>query len=196
MKKILLAFALLISLGISAQVRVNPGFRAGVSLADLTDIEGKRKADFYAGAFANIKLTRWYALQPELTYARQGSKVRFYDNFDPSFGSTTEKLELNYLGITINNKFTPVAGLNLNVGPYLDFLVDHSNFVNPQNDVDSGVTLGLGYTFKNGIGVEARYKIGFIDVFQDYADDDFYNDYLIVNNAFQIGLTYTFNLKK
>lgn len=198
MKKIILVFVLFASVAVSAQRRVSPGFRGGLSLSDLTDIDGNRRADFYVGAFAAIKLTRWYTLQPEINYARQGERVTFYDNFDPNVRPIKDTWDLDYVGITVNNRFNPVGGLNLMVGPYLDFLVNHGSYVAPRNDVDTGLTMGVGYTFKNGIGVEARYKIGLVDVFTDYSDDwdDDYYDLFIVNNAFQLGVTYTFDLSK
>lgn len=196
MKKIfLVAFAVLSFSIANAQVRIKPGVRAGYSNADISDIRGENRSSFYLGADINFRFAKWYALQPELNYSRQGMKVRYIDSFDPIAPSYEEKWKLDYLGLTLANKFYVFRGLNLQVSPYLDFVINTKN-VNPTNDVDTGIALGIGYDFKNGLGIEARLKSGGVDIFDDYGTDDDDTDYLHLNGALQIGVTYTFDLKK
>ena len=64
---------------------------------------------------------------------------------------------------------------------------------------DLGVFGGLGYTFSNGFGVEARFKQGLVDIFGDnydyYDNDNYYDNYIDnvkLNQVFQIGASYTF----
>ncbi|RZJ66834.1 MAG: PorT family protein [Flavobacterium sp.] len=194
MKKIfLLAFAI-VSLSVSAQVTVRPGVRGGFVTSDVTDINGTNRNDFYVGTFLAIKLAKWYKLQPEIAYSRQGMKAR-YTSFDPAVSSMDVNWDLDYVGLTINNKFYVFRGLNLQIGPYLDFLVNSKN-INPNSDADTGLNLGIGYDFKNGLGVELRFRGGLIDIFEDEFDEDYYDEYTHLNGAIQIGVTYTFDLKK
>lgn len=168
-----------------------------MSNSGITDVSGDSRTNFYLGTTLRVRLAKWYALQPELNYSRQGMEARFLDNFDPVAPRREVDWNLDYLGLTLNNKFYVAHGLNLQVGPYLDFVVNNEN-VNPTNDVDTGLTFGIGYDFPNGLGVETRFRSGFVDVFEDYgADDDFDNeDNTYLNVAIQIGITYTFDLNK
>ncbi|SEM78151.1 hypothetical protein SAMN05421856_106262 [Chryseobacterium taichungense] len=69
----------------------------------------------------------------------------------------------------------------------MDFLVEQKNF-EASNEVDLGITAGIGVDITNNFGVEARVKKGFIPVYT------FYNDHS--NVTFQAGVYYTFNMKK
>ena len=60
-----------------------------------------------------------------------------------------------------------------------------------------GVTLGIGYTLPIGLTIEARWKRGLLDVLES---DDYNNTLNYVgdnnaNNTFQIGLSYSFDVK-
>lgn len=187
-----------------SQVSIAPGARGGLALSNINDIEGSARASFYVGGFATFRLAKWYALQPELNYTQQGKKweerVEFVDGgFDPSlpmaYVTRKETLRLNYLGLTINNKFYPVGGFNLMIGPYMDFLVSQEN-IDVTNEFDIGVNLGVGHDFKNGLGVELRFRPGMVDVFEDFRDENTTNNYDFWNTSFQIGATYTFKFNK
>jgi hypothetical protein len=81
MKKIILiVFAFYIGIiSVQAQVSVNPGLRGGLNLSRLTNIDyNNTKSDFYIGGFVNIKFNKYFSLQPELNYSRQGSEGREY----------------------------------------------------------------------------------------------------------------------
>jgi len=211
MKKVV--FAVLCCLGFAnshAQITVKPGVRAGLNVSSLTNLDADSKADFYVGGQVGIQFTKFYTLQPELTYSRQGAKVNgLYDNIigfdpnDPAFRARSFDLELQYISLSVANKFKIVNGLHALVGPSLDFKIG-DNFEN-DNDLigfDLGIFGGLGYTFPNGFGIEARFKQGLVDIFgdnydydYDYDDDEYYNDYVDnvkLNQVFQIGASYTF----
>src|SRR5215216_833177 len=93
MKKIsLIALALSTGLGVFAQdsqptpmaVKTRFGIKGGVNLAELktanypaTDPETNLKTTAYAGALVNIPFgTGGLAIQPEILYSRQGSKMQ------------------------------------------------------------------------------------------------------------------------
>ncbi|HPF96401.1 MAG: PorT family protein [Mangrovimonas sp.] len=200
---------ILLSLTAFAQITVRPGVRGGVTISNITNGHGDANTDFYVGGYAAIKFTRFYVLQPELTYSRQGTKDFFYgieDGYDPiigGFNSFDKDLEIQYLNFTIANKFSPIpnTGLNFIVGPSFNIKVA-DNYDHQYHNItgfDFALLAGIGYDFPFGLGIEARYNQGLIDIFgydfvDDYDDDDDnYFDEVYLNSYFQIGLTYTFN---
>ncbi|WP_326981252.1 outer membrane beta-barrel protein [Chryseobacterium sp. MYb264] len=200
MKKLSLLLVLLIS-GVSfAQVTFNPGIRAGANFSHFTNDENysyywgnnyydthtvnmnfKTKTDFYIGLFGNIRFAKFYALQPEINYSRQGTKMD--TNINDWNGQT---LTATYVGVQIVNKFY-FNKFNIHFGPTLDFLVENKNF-DAENEIDLGLTAGLGFDITKNFGVEARVKKGFIPVYY------FNNNHS--NVTFQAGVYYTFNMKK
>lgn len=200
MKKILFLITALLSGFAFSQVVFTPGIRAGANFSHFSNSESfnyyyyeefpnaaqpyldyKTKTDFYIGFLGNIRLAKFYALQPEINYSRQGAKIDTnVNNWD---GKT---LSVSYLGMQLINKFY-FNKFNVHVGPTLEFVVEKKNF-EPQNEIDLGITAGLGYDITPNFGIEARVKKGFIPV-------DSYNSNHW-NVVFQTGLYYTFNMKK
>lgn len=194
-----------------AQVTVKPGVRAGVNFSTFTHEAFDTRTDFYVGGLVGIKLAKFYTLQPELNYSRQGAKGRIYytefNNFDPVIPSPLEysrehDYSIQYLSFGIMNKFTFLESFHAIVGPTLDFRVG-DNFPDVAQlraaDFDLGLSGGIGYTLPIGLTVEARYKLGLVDVFgdiynDDWDDDDWYNDDrdIILNSVIQLGLSYSF----
>lgn len=199
MKKIyFLLFALISGLSF-AQVTFNPGIRLGANISHLTNgdksywyndeqsyyqfspekVNVKSKVDFYIGFQGNIRFAKFYALQPEIYYSRQGAKL---EKQGPSQESKT--VSLSYIGAAVVNKFY-FNKFNIQVGPALEVLTDSKNIPSPSNFDIAGI-LGAGYDINKNIGVEARIKKGFGNVF--FTDQ--------TNVTFQAGVYYTFNLKK
>lgn len=183
-----------------AQVTFNPGVRAGANFSHFSNNENfssyywgdwyypenvnmdfKTKTDFYLGLFGNIRFAKFYALQPEINYSRQGTKLE--TNVNNWNGQT---LTASYVGIQIVNKFY-FNKFNVHVGPTLDFLVEQKNF-DAENEIDLGITAGLGFDITKNFGVEARVKKGFVPVYYFNGDHS--------NVTFQAGVYYTFNMKK
>ena len=197
MKKVtLIAFVLFIGLITSnAQVRVNPGIRGGLNFSTLTNVEdNSSKTDFYLGGLVNIKFNKYFSLQPEITYSRQGDEGRYFE--DGRFYS--EKYELNYLTLGAVAKFNfGGKGFHILGGPSLDFKIgDNYINTNPEN-FDLAIVGGVGYTLPNGLTFEARIKQGLMDIYgyDGIYDGDYYYDDVILNQVFQIGISYTFNVR-
>lgn len=199
MKKItLIAIVLFIGIQSSqAQVKVNPGLRGGLNISTLTNIDDNNfKTDFYVGGLVDIKFNKYFSLQPEITYSRQGDEGReYFDN-----GSYRNvNYELNYITFGAVAKFNfNGGGFHLLAGPSLDVKVgDNYINTNPEN-YDLAFVGGVGYTLPNGLTFEARIKQGLVDIYGyngfDYDDDYYYND-VILNQVFQIGISYTFKTK-
>lgn len=190
MKKLFLAIAF-IAIGTStfSQVTFKPGARAGVNLANLSDTNGDTKTDFYVGIFGELKLGSVYALQPEINYSRQGSK-------NPGVG---DDAEIQYIGLSIANKFSPFKSLGLHfiIGPGIDVKVSDNLYDNDYDDtapLDFVFFGGVGYDFSMGLSVEARYKQGTIDVKDGYTElGGNYEEDNWLNGVIQIGVAYKFN---
>lgn len=215
-KTLLLCFALA-AVAVNAQVSVQPGIRGGVNFSKLTNSDADMKTDFFIGGSIAIKLTKFYALQPELTYSRQGAKTSVYYNdllpqFDPVIApgrKIENKYSLDYLSIGIINKFTFGPGFQVMVGPSVDFKVadnfDSYGFGNPQ-DLDVSLVGGLGFALKNGLAFDVRLKQGLVDIFgydraNYYYDQygNYYSDYtvddIVLNQVIQVGVSYSFKMK-
>ncbi|SHL68309.1 porin family protein [Flavobacterium chilense] len=210
MKKITV-IALVLFIGITslkAQVKVSPGFRGGLNISDLTNMPGNTsaKSDFYVGALVAIKFNKYFTLQPELNYSRQGSDVRlsYLDFENVNSYPRNKKAEINYITLGAVGKFHfKGSGFHVLAGPSVDFKTDDNfdKFGTDPVGVDFAIVGGLGYTLPNGLTFEARYKQGVIDIYgydginyNNNNNDYYYND-LILNQVFQIGISYTFKTK-
>jgi hypothetical protein len=201
MKKItLIAFLLFIGLAtLQAQVRVSPGIRGGLNLSTLTNIDdNSMKSDFYVGGLVEIKFNKYFTLQPELTYSRQGSEGREYYYDTDSFENTT--YELNYVTLGAVAKFNfGGQGFHILAGPSVDIKTSDNfgRYGYDPIDTDFAFTAGIGYSLPNGLTFEARFKQGLIDIYGydgiDY--DDYYGDQVILNQVLQFGISYTFKVK-
>lgn len=197
MKKItLIAFVLFIGLVKSqAQVKVSPGLRGGLNISTLTNIDdNSSKTDFYIGGLVDIKFNRYFSLQPEITYSRQGDEGRYFENGR----YYSEKYELNYLTLGAVAKYHfGGKGFHILAGPSLDIKVG-DNYINTSPEgFDLAIVGGVGYTLPNGLTFEARIKQGFVDIYgyDDIDNNDYYYDDVILNQVFQIGISYTFKVK-
>ncbi|MBF4492386.1 PorT family protein [Flavobacterium sp. JLP] len=205
-KLTLIAFVLFIGLSSAeAQVRVSPGIRGGLNLSRLTNIDGNdMKSDFYVGGLVEIKFNKFFTLQPELTYSRQGSKGYYYDGSPEQNSILDQKTyDLNYLTFGAVAKFNfNGGGFHLLAGPSFDLKTDDNFGRYGFNPIDADIAFvgGIGYTLPNGLTFEARFKQGLIDIYGydglDYDNgNNYYYDDIILNQVFQIGISYTFKVK-
>ena len=186
MKKIIFTLFILFNFLANAQVTFKPGVKAGITLSKFTGIiEDKNnfnsivrktsfsiKPDFYLGVLGTIDFTRFYALQPEVLYQRQGSIVSNLNEFD------SVKVSLSYLSLNAANKFK-FNKLNLQVVPSLDFLLDKNYNVE----------------INQNLGVEMRAKWGAIPVLytEPILSGQTSSRMSHGNFSLQIGLTYSFS---
>lgn len=232
MKRILMAALLCLAFSqIEAQVTFRPGVRAGVNFSHFTEgdnydngsvydpqtqqyyrnrpVETSSKTDFYVGLYGALRLSKFYTLQPELNYSRQGSKLEAfnYSTASHSYVPYSKQIDVSYISIGLINKFT-FNKFNLHVGPTIDVIVDKNrdqfnyydepmndpyyysdyDFYDTESDIDLAFVLGVGYNFTKNLGIEARVKKGIIPVF-DFWDNNH------TNVVFSAGLNYTFDIK-
>ena len=171
MRKLTVIVFFLFASIMSAQVTFRPGLRAGASFSNFSNTRSDYKTDFYIGGFGEIKLTKFYTLQPEITYSQQGADnvktfIRYNNGPDVI---ESRNLEIDYLSLAMINKFTFNGGFQLQVGPTLDFRLQ-DNLLYQKSDVDLAFIMGIAYKLKSGLTFEARFKKGLVDVL----DSDIY----------------------
>lgn len=212
-KNLILSIAVFFTaLNLQAQVTFRPGVHAGLNFSQFTNSDMGNKTDFYIGAFGALKLSKFYTLQPELTYSRQGAKgsnipMGTTSIYNPSTNSYSTiymegsvDISLQYISAVTINKFNFTENFYALAGPFFDILIADDIKVDPKNrersfrkgdDIDLGIVGGLGYSLKNGISFEGRIKKGLTTSYTN--DYDYHTD---ANNlVFQLGATYTFGKK-
>jgi hypothetical protein len=200
MKNLLLVITIFGVFGVSfSQSKSALGLRAGVNISNLTNANLETKSDVYLGVYGQFKFSEFYALQPEINYSNQGGKAKNVGDKD---------VDIHYISISVTNKlFVQNSGFHFIIAPSFDFDADDTLIGianrNEGNDItflDMAIGLGFGFEFKNGIGIEARYKRGFIDVFSgswhDFESNSLYYEENQFNNLYQVGLTYKFDFSK
>lgn len=200
MKKLFTIFSLLFVFGISnAQVELWLGPKAGVNIANVSDMDGKSLTGIYGGAAFAVKFNERYTLQPELGFSMQGTKDVYNSN---------DEVKLNYFTIGVINKLYLVEGLHVLAGPefnikmndtWSDFIYEDENgdweaYDDGIQPFDFAIVGGLGYDLPFGLTFEARYKQGLLDVVDFWSLDNDSNSRL--NQVFQIGIAYKFQLNK
>ncbi|PZR15589.1 MAG: hypothetical protein DI539_18120 [Flavobacterium psychrophilum] len=198
MKKfLLLSMLIFAAIAAEAQVTFKPGIRGGVNFSSISDTNLDTKADFYVGGFGALKLSRFYTLQPEITYSRQGGKGSAW-LYNENVGDYTRQnvdVTLQYISLCALNKFTFNDKFNIHVGPTFDIITNSGRYV--YNDVDLGITAGVGYTLPMGLSIEARVKKGIIEPVDTYYFQDnnnYNNDDYASNLVFSIGVSYSFEV--
>lgn len=193
---------------LNAQIEIKPGVKAGLNISSFTNLsssnlDGESLTSFHFGGTASFKFAKFYTLQPELLYSRQGSNIKstiilFDNSFDP-IPNQEIKVQLDYLSIVVNNKFFIAgSGFNVQVAPVIDILLSHKNIDSPEG-FDIAIAGGIGYNFPMGLTLDLRYKQGIVDVFGRNVDDGngaettSFSD-LVLNKTIQLSVGYEFDL--
>ncbi|GAB3581500.1 porin family protein [Hymenobacter daeguensis] len=201
MKKSLLSLAVAALAVSSAHAQLHyrsasfAGVKAGGSVASFVGDDAKNLQNvygFHAGLFANLALGRPFSLQPELLYSMKGAQT-------PAAYITQSTVWLNYIDVPVAFRATTKAGLFLEAGPQISFLINAKSDasgekVSVKSDykpVDVGFVLGAGYQpLKGGLGIGGRYTAGFETALKDATDSRVLTPDLR-NSAFQVYLTYS-----
>ncbi len=199
MKRIVIALLFFFGLTqVNAQVTFKPGLRAGLNLSKITQSDASTRTDFYIAGFGELKLTKYYTLQPEISYSKQGGNdvlVEVYNNQTGNYDAFKQDISVDYISFAIVNKFTFNDKFNMHFGPTIDFQAGQNRFT--QSDVDLAFLLGLGFNVTKDLSIEARLKKGIIDIYEtDYFSNNSYDvGNYNTNFLFQLGVSYTFDLK-
>ena len=205
MKKIvLLAVCLLASYAVEAQYI---GLKAGYHYATLRGNESdganfKPYHGYYAGITLEFPLSNLFSLQVEGIYNRRGANIT-----SNTYGKA--KLSLDYLSLPVLARFNVGKGINLHIGPQLEYRIDKPNFyfdagtdpvTRVKDDaldiIDGAMTIGIAYMTDAGWFFEARWVQGLTSVFE--ADETSLThigispDYNFKNRTLSVGVGYRF----
>jgi len=175
-------------------------------LLDFTDgmITANSTTGFFAGGAVTIPLTETFSIMPGLYYTQKGYELRGDLNIKGMefIGANAKaQLKTQYIDLPVLAN-VKVGGLQLFAGPQLSYLSKANlnmkagvlgfNVFNRKVDAteqlnrwDAGITGGIGYTFNNGLKLNACYDHGLTKTDADKNFDAY-------NRSFKIGLGFAF----
>lgn len=168
--------------GAQAQEFFNFGVKGGVNFATLTgddadELDAKMKTGFHLGVLAEIMISDKFGIQPEVLYSTQGAKSDA--SIFEEFGDVDVTLKLDYVAVPVMLKYFVSPGFSLEAGPQFSFLSkseieaefggekESEDLKDDTESFDLGAALGVGYGLPQGFLVQARYVMGFSDVYTD-----------------------------
>lgn len=166
------------------------------------DTETDTKVGFYVGAAAEQRITKHFAIEPQLYFSEVGAKyqIDFTDETDPGniIKETFDmKNCLGYLNLPVLLKFK-ASGWSVFAGPQIGYLL-YANVKSDGESLDnreaykstefSGIA-GFSYTLRNGFGADVRYQFGLANIAKDPEPQ-----LAQKSNAFSAGIHYFFNRK-
>ncbi len=182
------------------------GLKCGLNIATL-NVSGESSpsmssiVNFNFGAFAEFKINKKMAFQPELIYSVQGSKYSQVVDFEGNLYDTNNTLKFAYFNVPLMFKYYPQSKFYFEAGPQLGFLtsakvdVDVVGFGSGSDDVkeffktiDFGMNFGLGYNLSKVVFANARYNFGLTNI----ADTEPGDNTKMKNSVFSISLGYIF----
>ena len=222
MKKIcLMALALSAGLALFAQENVNRtpmpnktyfGIKGGVNLAKLrpsdytaNEPSTNLKTTAHAGLLVRIPVSAngGFAVQPELLYNRQGSKMKTTTTVGTVTTESTYEQDLSYVSVPVMLQWKSAGGFYVETGPQASFLIvaqqegpgnnNETDNKDQMEKFDFSWGAGLGYMSRMRLGIGARYNHGFTNVLEETSTT---GDARLRNSVVQIGLTYLFGANK
>ncbi len=178
MKKLLLSFTILLTLGffagqVQAQSNIGFGFRGGLNFANLNDIDDdfSSRTGLMMGGYFNFLIPNSpVSIQPEILYTQKG------------FESGNATIQLDYVEVPVLAKFDFIIDSNITphvyFGPYIGFNVNaeidgENTLIEGETDIDDavvgtdfGVVVGGGVDFGQ-FNAGVRYGAGLSEVFED-----------------------------
>jgi hypothetical protein len=157
------------------------------------------------GFFFTYQPVKWFALQPEVNYINEGTKLKGSCNIEDIDVDLKMAFNTNYLHMPLMVRFITPSGWYVSAGPYLDFQTHSKIKVTASamgesesdsqklpnvNKFNYGIAGGLGYR-EDGIGVEFRYLNGMKPVLNEV-----YSGYSFKNAVFEVKIDICFGKKK
>lgn len=195
MKRIILPIITFMVFGFANAQSTRFGVKGGLNISNFTGYQEDVKSlvGFHIGGFAEIKLAKKFAIQPEFLFSTQGTTIEGYN------GDSNTTVKVNYLNIPILAKYYITDAFSVEAGPQIGFLLSAKIRGEDINDLfkstDYGLNLGIGYDFTENFALGLRYTIGLSDI-ADVPDDS--QDYPFAYNAnfknsnFALSLAYRF----
>jgi hypothetical protein len=185
MKKLILLVVLVLA-GTSLNAQgFNWGATAGVNLSNIGGDDPQDpeiRTGLNIGVVGDLGISEDFSIQPEIRYSMRGWK------------EGEIKLKIDYIDIPVAADYEVVDGLSLQGGPLFGFVISDEVEVNGDNQgsIDGletfnfGALIGAQYQFDNGLYLQARYDMGFIDLFDNF-------DAKPCNISFNLGYMFDFS---
>lgn len=165
MKKVLLAVALMLTVGIVANAQFKVGVKAGANIVGVNDSDSKMRGGITAGVLGHIKLGEKWAIQPEVLFNMQGAKK--------NEAGVDQKWRLNYIAVPVMAQFYVLKGLNVELGPQFGILLssktkfDGSTYSRKDATRNFELAIGGGAAYELPsipIGFFGRYTFGITEI--------------------------------
>ena len=197
-KKLLLTIAVALFASYSFAQNISGGVKAGLNLADQkyssdgVTIGHKLKPGFHGGLFVTAMINEKFAIQPELLFSMQGSKLDF------AFLGYDYKTSFNYLAIPILARYNFTDRLSVHLGPQIGFLMSAeaeasdgtqvvvSDVKDDYKTVELSGAIGAEIEIIAGLGAGLRFVFGLTEI----NEDDIDVDAKVKNSIIQIYLKY------
>jgi Outer membrane protein beta-barrel domain len=191
MKNLCLPIVILL-LSLSATAQTGVGVKGGLNSYALTsNVDDKSFISApHFGVFAQINITEYFSVQPELMFSSQGNG---YET-----NGVKESRNLNYINIPVMLQANTKKGFTFEAGPEFGFLMSAkykaagSSSEDIKKDFKStNLSFGLGivYRMKIGLGFGFRYNIGLTNI-------SAVNNIVEKSTGGQLGVSYKFSGKK
>jgi len=165
------------------------GLNAGIGISSLSGIEGSTPTTNLAlGTFFTWKFHNRFQFQPELYFSLKGGaeKLPPFAISDPRVNLPIDEMNVirksNYLSLPLLIKIRTVNQFRFIAGPQFSFMTSTNDYMyyevdsskdlmarskdkSGMNRFDFGLSAGLGYKLGkgNGVSIEAKYYLGFLD---------------------------------
>lgn len=185
MKKLILLVVLVLA-GTSLNAQgFNWGATAGVNLSNVGGDDAQDpevRTGLNIGVVGDLSISEDFGIQPEIRYSMRGWK------------EGEIKIKVDYIDIPVAADYEIVDGLSLQGGPLFGFVISDEVEVDGENQgsiegletFNFGALIGAQYQFGNGLYLQARYDMGFIDLFDNF-------DAKPCNISFNLGYMFDFN---
>jgi len=213
MKKIVLCilFTIITTQFVSAQDKVYYGAKVGGNISHFFyqgedksfNDRSKMKLASHFGAFAEIILNDYYAIQPELLFSTKGARFSKSDENDYQSAYV-----LKYLSLPVIAKYYVTKSFSIEAGPQFAYLLSAKDVIRDDEyqtnygeeaaviemkddltTLDIGIVVGTGYVFDTGLYLSARYNVGINNTYKSFTGFD---DHL-QNGTIQFSIGYSLN---
>lgn len=184
MKKITTLFLfvfLLITYQSYSQARVGIGIKGGVNFnwfkADIQNTTTIVKQDHHVGLFTLVKFNK-IGIQNDIIYSRQGTYIRPDASLNPDIDKYI--YDFTYINVPIVVKYYLFKSFNVFSGPQIGILLNAEGVEFDQGYYNEGVDVsdqykktdftwcaGLGWDWRFGLSIDARYNLGLSDIQND-----------------------------
>jgi len=188
-----LGFCLFVFFAMPASAQFSAGIGAGANLATqpATGFQHEFLALPYGGIFGRYQLPVPIAIQLGVDYSGEGVNLKDLSTSDFVHS------RLSYLTVPLFAQYHFSFGGYVELGPQFGFLLSAKESADGENNIDTkefykstdiSGGIGLGYEFKNGLGIGARYLRSFSSI--EKGDDEETDSESLKNRILSIGLTY------